>query len=75
MGKASTKAQNKWIEKAYDRINLTVYKGQKERIKAVADARNMSVNGYIQMAIAAQMERDGHPFFLEGEEEAFAEKG
>ena len=30
MGKASTKAQNKYIAKAYDRVNLTMPKGKKE---------------------------------------------
>lgn len=60
MGKAATRAQNKWIEKTYDRINLTVYKGQKEKIKEAADARDMSVNGYIQHAISEQMKKDGY---------------
>lgn len=58
-GKASTRAQNKWIAKAYDRINLTVPKGQKEVIQAHAAARGESVNGFIWRAINAQMERDG----------------
>lgn len=58
MGKASTTAQNKWIAKAYDRINLTVPKGEKETIKAHADALNESVNGFINRAIAETMERD-----------------
>lgn len=59
MGKTSAAVHNRYIQKAYDRINLTVYKGQKEKIKAAADKLGMSVNGYIQMAISAQMERDG----------------
>ena len=33
MGKASTKAQNKYIAKAYDRVNLTMQKGRKEEIQ------------------------------------------
>ena len=58
MGKASTKAQNKYILKAYDRINLTVPKGQKESIQAHAAALGESVNGFIARAISETMERD-----------------
>lgn len=58
MGKASTKAQNKYILKAYDRINLTVPKGDKERIKTHADARGESVNAFINRAIKNQIEED-----------------
>lgn len=59
MGKTSSAVHNRYIQKAYDRINLTVYKGQKEKIKAAADLAGLSVNAYISKAIAAQMERDG----------------
>lgn len=58
MGKASTAAQNKWIAKAYDRINLTVPKGQKELIQAHAAACGESVNGFINRAISETMSRD-----------------
>lgn len=58
MGKASTRAQNKYIEKAYDRINLTVPKGEKETIKAFAESRGESVNGFIYRAICEAMQRD-----------------
>lgn len=59
MSKTSAAVHNRYIQKTYDRINLTVYKGQKEKIKAAADAVGLSVNAYISKAIAAQMERDG----------------
>lgn len=59
MGKASTRAQNKYIAKAYDRINLTVPKGQKDEIKAHADVfDDGSVNGFINRAIAETIARD-----------------
>ena len=58
MGKASTRAQNKYIAKAYDRINLTVPKGKKETIQAHAAAQGESVNGFINRAIDEVMERD-----------------
>ena len=59
MGKASTRAQNRYIAKAYDRINLTVAKGQKENIQAHAAAHSESVNGFIGRAIMETMARDG----------------
>ena len=59
VGKASTRAHNKYNAKAYDRINLTVAKGQKENIQAHAAARSESVNGFIGRAIVETMERDG----------------
>ena len=59
VSKAQQKAQNKWIAKAYDRINLTVPKGRKDSIQAHASARGESVNGFIGRAIAETMERDG----------------
>ena len=58
MGKASTKAQNKYINKKYDRINLTVEKGKKEIIKDHAESMGESVNGFINRAINETMERD-----------------
>ena len=55
MGKASTKAQNKYINKRYDRINLTVEKGEKDKIKAHAESMGESVNGYINRLIKEDM--------------------
>ena len=57
MGKASTKAQNKYIQKAYDRINLTVPKGDKDKIKAYAESKGESVNGYINRLISEDMQK------------------
>lgn len=58
MGKASTKAHNKYIAKAYDRVNLTMPKGQKDKIKAHAESNGESLNGFINRAISETMERD-----------------
>ena len=58
VGKASTRAHNKYNAKAYDRINLTVAKGQKETIQAHAEAHSESTNGFINRAISETMERD-----------------
>lgn len=57
-GKTSSASHNKYIAKAYDRINLVVYKGEKETIQAHAAERGESVNGFINRAIKEAMERD-----------------
>lgn len=59
MGKAATRAQNKYIDKTYDRINLTVPKGKKDKIKAHAESKGESVNGYINRLIDEDMENGG----------------
>ena len=58
MGKASTKAQNKYIAKAYDRVNLTLPKGRKAELQAHAERRGESLNGFIGRAIEEQLTRD-----------------
>lgn len=58
MGKTSAAVKNRYNDKAYDRINLTLPKGQKEIIKAFAEARGESVNGFILRAIQATMKND-----------------
>lgn len=58
MGTAQTRAQNKYINKVYDRINLVVDKGEKDKIKAHAANRGESLNGFINRAISETMERD-----------------
>lgn len=50
--------QNKYIARAYDRINLTVPKGRKDLIQAHAEAKGESVNGFINRAINEAIERD-----------------
>lgn len=55
VSKAQQNATNKWIAKAYDRINLTVPKGRKEEIQAFAMVSGESVNGLINRAIGEAM--------------------
>ena len=57
-GKTSAKSKNTWITKVYDRINLTVPKGQKDLIQAHAEAQGESTNGFINRAISETMDRD-----------------
>ena len=57
--KTSSAVKQRYNEKAYDRINLTVPKGEKDKIKAHAEKHDGgSVNGFIQRAIRETMERD-----------------
>lgn len=58
MSKTSAKVKNRYNDKAYDRINLTVPKGQKDIIKAYAESQGESVNGFIQRAIAETIDND-----------------
>ncbi|MBQ9258168.1 MAG: hypothetical protein IJ181_13790 [Acidaminococcaceae bacterium] len=51
VSKAQQKAVHKYVKANYDRIELTIPKGQKEIIKAAADAAGETVNGYIKKAV------------------------
>ena len=52
MGKAATKAKNKYNDANYDRISLSVPKGQKDELKAfVEDCGYPSVNQFVVDAI------------------------
>ena len=60
-GKNSAKSINKYIRKAYDRINLLVEKGEKEIIKSHAASQGESANAFVNRAIDETMERDLSP--------------
>ena len=49
--KNNTKYKNTFIQNNYDRINFTVPKGVKEKIKSRSDELGMSVNSYIYSLI------------------------
>lgn len=51
VSKAQQKAVHKYVKANYDRIDITVPKGQKEVIKEAAAAAGETVNGYIKKAI------------------------
>lgn len=55
--KRKAKWQNDYIAKTYDRINLTVPKGDKDLIREYAEARGESVNAFINRAIREAMEK------------------
>ena len=56
--KAQQKATNKYIAKAYDRVNLTLPKGRKAELQAHAEQRGESLNGFIGRAIDEAVARD-----------------
>lgn len=56
--KAGQRAVNKYMKENYDRVNLTMPKGEKDAVKAHAEARGESVNSFINRAIKEAMERD-----------------
>lgn len=58
VSKAQQRAVNKYVKANYDRLLLTMPKGQKDTIKAHAEAHGESVNGFINRAITETMERD-----------------
>ena len=53
MGKTSAEAKNRYNAKAYDRINLVLKKGEKERIKGVSSINwSKSIYYMIKVSIA-----------------------
>ena len=56
--KAQQKAVTKYMKENYDEIKIRVEKGRKADIKAHAESRGQSVNGFIIAAVDEKMERD-----------------
>lgn len=63
--KAQQKAVQKYVKNNYDRIMLTVPKGERDKIKEYAETKGESMNGFIIRAISEAMQRDN-----EGREKA-----
>lgn len=59
VSKAQQASVNKYVKNNYDRINVTMPKGEKEVIQEYASAQGESVNGFIVRAVRERMERDG----------------
>ena len=57
-GKTSAASKNKYNTKAYDRIVVFLPKGEKDVLKAAADAVGQSMNAYIKQAISERMEKE-----------------
>lgn len=52
------KRQNEFIAEKYDRFTLTFPKGMKEKYKAYAESKGMSLNGYINKLITEDMKQE-----------------
>ena len=55
--RTSSAVKNRYNEKAYDRINLVVHKGEKDRIKEAAEKNGESVNSLINRVVMAEVEK------------------
>ena len=64
--KAQQKAVNKYIKGNYDRINLTIPKGQKATVQAAAEQEGESINSYTNKALLARMGLTTWPEAKEG---------
>lgn len=53
--KTSSAVKQRYNEKAYDRLAITVPKGQKATLQAAADKEEESINGYVNKAVLARM--------------------
>ena len=58
VSKAQQKAVSKYMKENYDVYQIRMKKGQKDTIKAHAETRSESVNGFINRAIQEAIERD-----------------
>ena len=58
VSKAQQKAVTKYVKNKYDRFGLTMPKGDLDPIKAHAEARGESVNGFINRAVKEVMEKE-----------------
>ena len=61
--KAKIAANNRYNAKTYDRINIAIPKGRKEKIKEVAESQGKTLNKFIIEAINLHVSRfiDGDP--------------
>ena len=59
VSKAQQKAVAKYMKNNYDELKVRVPKGQKDIIKAHAESKGESVNGFVNRAINETMQRDG----------------
>ncbi len=55
LSEARKRANAKYNQKAYDRIEVKVKKGKKEEIREFAESQGESINAFINRAIAEAM--------------------
>lgn len=57
-GKTSSESINKYMAKAYDRITVSVPKGERETLKAIVTTAGLTLSQYFVLAVQEKMERD-----------------
>ena len=55
MGRTSSAVKQRYNEKAYDRLAITIPKGQKATVQAAAEQEGESINSYTNKALLARM--------------------
>ena len=58
MPNKATDYKRKFNAENYDRMEITVPKGKKAEIKAYAETKGKSINGFVNEAIDETMQRD-----------------
>jgi predicted HicB family RNase H-like nuclease len=56
--KSNQRAVHKYIKNHYDKMEIRVKKGNKEIIKAHAEKKGESLNGFLNRAVNETLERD-----------------
>ena len=64
--KAQQKAVHKYVRENYDRIGITIPKGQKATVQAAAEQEGESINSYTNKALLARMGLTTWPEAKEG---------
>lgn len=59
MGTSATRAKNRYNAKMYERLNIVIKAGEKEKIKQRAEELGKSVNAYITDLIYEDMKKEG----------------
>ena len=58
---AQQRAVHKYVKNNYDRLELSVPKGEKEEIQQAAKQAGQSVNAYVYEAVKRRMEQEQPP--------------
>lgn len=58
---AQQRAVHKYVKNNYDRLELSVPKGEKEEIQQAAKQAGQSVNAYVYEAVKRRMEQEQNP--------------
>lgn len=56
--KSQQKATNKYIKNHYDRLNITLPKGQRDVIARIAAKKGESVNGFVRRLIDEALSKE-----------------